>query len=221
MTNEHGSPAVIFFDTETTGLPKDFKASMADTDNWPRMVQLAWLIQDIQGQTLKERSYIIKPEGFTIPDEAAKIHSITQARALADGSTLRDVMVEFDGDLVSVPLGVCHNVPFDRSITGAERVRLGLPWGFHTAFKCTMAEGTNMCKLPCGPRGFKDPTLQELHTFLFGVGFEGAHDALVDVKTCARCYWEIQRRKNADPMGPAPQAWAGRTAPAKEATHAF
>lgn len=52
-----------------------------------------------------------------------------------------------------------------------------------------------MVKLPRN----KWPTLQELHTFLFGVGFEGAHDALVDVRACAKCYWEIQRRKNADP----------------------
>jgi len=214
-----GAPAVIFFDSETTGLPKDYKAPMSDTDNWPRMVQLAWLVHDIKGEVIRETSFIIKPEGFTIPDEVAKIHGITQTRALKEGVELGQVMRAFDSDLTSVPLAVCHNVPFDRAITGAERVRLGLPWGFTTAFKDTMAEGTNMCRIP-GPRGFKWPTLQELHTFLFGVGFEGAHDALADVKACAKCYWEIQRRKNADPRAAAPQADPAG-APAKEAAHAF
>jgi DNA polymerase III epsilon subunit-like protein len=193
--------AVLFADTETTGLPKDYKASVTDVANWPRMVQLAWLVQGMGGSTtFKKRSLIIKPEGFVIPAEASAIHGITQERAMDEGVNLADAMEEFDADLVALPLAVCHNAPFDRAITGAERVRLGRPWGFTTAFKCTMAEGTNMCRLP-GPRGFKWPTLQELYTFLFGKGFEGAHDALVDVEACARCYWEIQRRKNADPRG--------------------
>lgn len=189
------SPAVLFFDTETTGLPLDYKASIANTDNWPRMVQLAWLIHDINANLIQERSVIIKPEGFTIPVEVSAIHGITHERAMDEGIPLADVMEEFDADLISVPLAVCHNVPFDRAITGAERVRLNRPWGFHTAFKCTMAEGTAMCNLP----GRKWPKLQELHQFLFGKGFEGAHDALVDITATAKCYWEIQRRKNADP----------------------
>ncbi len=198
-----GTPAVIFFDTETTGLPKDYKAPLTDAANWPRMVQLAWLIHDVKGNRLSERNFIIRPDDFTIPAEASNIHGITQERALMEGVPLRDVMEEFDADLTSLPLAVCHNVPFDRAITGAERVRLGRPWGFHTAFKCTMAEGTAMCKLP-GGRPYKWPTLQELHTFLFGKGFDGAHDALVDVTATAKCYWEIQRRKNADPRQAVP-----------------
>lgn len=216
MKEKQGPPAVIFFDTETTGLPKDYKASMADTANWPRMVQLAWIVADVQGNVLKERSAIIYPKGFTIPDEVAKLHGITQARALAEGLDLAAIMKDFDADLVSVPLAVAHNAPFDRAIVGAERVRLQMPWGFTTAFKCTMAEGTNMCKLP----GNKWPKLQELHTFLFGVGFEGAHDALHDVRACAKCYWEIQRRKNADPTM-AVQTAATLTKAKEAPAHAF
>ena len=34
------------FDTETTGLPRDWKAPVTQTNNWPRMVQLAWLQYD-------------------------------------------------------------------------------------------------------------------------------------------------------------------------------
>lgn len=39
-------PYFLFFDTEATGLPKDFKAKAAADDNWPRLVQLAWIITD-------------------------------------------------------------------------------------------------------------------------------------------------------------------------------
>ncbi|MCX6741278.1 MAG: hypothetical protein NTY61_02675, partial [Candidatus Parcubacteria bacterium] len=34
----------LFFDTETTGLPKNWKAPIEDLDNWPRIVQIAWAI---------------------------------------------------------------------------------------------------------------------------------------------------------------------------------
>ena len=34
----------LFFDTETTGLPKNWKAPVTDTENWPRIVQIAWIL---------------------------------------------------------------------------------------------------------------------------------------------------------------------------------
>jgi len=33
---------------------------------------------------------------------------------------------------------------------------------------------------------------------LFEEAFEGAHRALVDVRACARCYFELKRRKIVD-----------------------
>ena len=38
---------IIIFDTETTGLPKDYKGSIYDSDNWPYIVQLSWIIVEI------------------------------------------------------------------------------------------------------------------------------------------------------------------------------
>tara|TARA_B110000908_G_C9962776_1_gene317636 strand:+ start:106 stop:219 length:114 start_codon:yes stop_codon:yes gene_type:complete len=34
---------ILFFDTETTGLPKDFNAPIEEVENWPRLVQLGYL----------------------------------------------------------------------------------------------------------------------------------------------------------------------------------
>lgn len=54
----------LFFDTETTGLPQRWNAPITDLDNWPRMVQLAWIMCDEKGNIIEERSDIVKPEGF-------------------------------------------------------------------------------------------------------------------------------------------------------------
>ncbi|KAF0237889.1 MAG: DNA polymerase III subunit [Prolixibacteraceae bacterium] len=42
----------LFFDTETTGLPKNWKAPVTDLNNWPRLVQLAYLLYDSDGNQI-------------------------------------------------------------------------------------------------------------------------------------------------------------------------
>ena len=37
---------ILFFDTETTGLPKKYDAPASNVDNWPRLIQLSWIICD-------------------------------------------------------------------------------------------------------------------------------------------------------------------------------
>ena len=51
----------MVFDTETTGLPANFNAPISDTDNWPRIVQLAWQIHDDMGELILHKDYIIYP----------------------------------------------------------------------------------------------------------------------------------------------------------------
>ena len=57
-----------------------------------------------------------------------------------------------------------------------------------------MKSMTDIMQLP-GPYGFKYPSLNELHNWLFGCSFEGAHDALDDVKATAKCFFELKRKK--------------------------
>jgi DNA polymerase III subunit alpha len=64
----------LIFDTETTGLPKRDNAPLTDFDNWPRLVQLAWQMHDPDVKILGSKNFIIKPDGFTIPYSAEKVH---------------------------------------------------------------------------------------------------------------------------------------------------
>ena len=56
----------LIFDTETTALPRDFKAPITDTDNWPRCVQIAWQLHDGMGNLIESKDYLIQPEGYDI-----------------------------------------------------------------------------------------------------------------------------------------------------------
>ena len=48
----------LFFDTETTGLPKNYKAPASDLNNWPRLVQLAYHLYDNDGNKISEGDHI-------------------------------------------------------------------------------------------------------------------------------------------------------------------
>jgi DNA polymerase-3 subunit alpha len=76
----------IIFDTETTGLPKSWNAPITDTDNWPRVVQLAWQLHDEMGRLIEAKDYLIDPDGFDIPYDSEQIHGISTALAATLGT---------------------------------------------------------------------------------------------------------------------------------------
>jgi len=184
----------LFFDTETTGLPKNYKAPITDFNNWPRVVQLAYLIYDEQGNELKTKDVIIKPDGFIIPKESSNVHGITTERAIAEGIDLKTTLKEFDEDINSVDILVAHNISFDEAIMGCEFLRNGFGNSISSKRKiCTMKSSTNFCRIP-GKYGFKWPSLSDLHIKLFGKNFDEAHNALADIRATADCFWELKRR---------------------------
>ena len=189
------APSLLFFDCETTGLPKIRYFSPEVADEWPHLVQLAWARYDIRGNAEDARCYIVRPDGFDIPPDSTKIHGITQAQALRDGRDLAEVLDEFL-DAAGAPgtTVVAHNVDYDRSVVGAELVRTRKPLGFlELPGVCTMKETTELCALPRpgGGSGHKWPTLEELHSYCFGYSYEGAHDAARDLEACARSFFRL------------------------------
>lgn len=186
---------IIVFDTETNGLPKNWKATMADVDNWPRIVQLAWAVFNEEGKQVRGQQHIIRPDGWAIPEEAAAVHGITQERAEKDGVSLDSALLLFIADYVDCHTLVAHNIDFDYRVVGAELIRTGIKAGRRIGKQvCTMQSSTDLCAIPGSYGKYKWPKLTELHETLFGESFDGAHEAMVDVLACGRCYFELVRR---------------------------
>jgi len=82
----------LFFDVETTGIPKNWKAPMTDTSNWPYVVQIAWQLYDKNRTLLEVQDHIIKPEGWEIPYASEKVHKISTERAKKEGKELKLVL---------------------------------------------------------------------------------------------------------------------------------
>lgn len=184
----------LFFDTETTGLPKDYNAPSSNVANWPRLVQLSWIITDELGNVKKTKDFIIKPDGFNIPDSSSKIHGITNEKANREGDDVSDVLDLFVSDINRSTIIVGHNINFDKKVVGAELIRLGeRDIIANKKSMCTMQLSTNFCKIP-GVYGYKYPSLQELYVKLFGSEFEDAHNSAIDIEATCKCFWELKKR---------------------------
>lgn len=196
---------ILFYDTETTGLP-DFKAP-SDADHQPHIVQFAALLVD--PVTRAERvavSLMVKPDGWFIPAEVADIHGITTEMAEMCGIDERIVADLFLDLREQADIEVAHNIRFDRRIMRIAALR-------HSAITreviekyesdverfCTMSESTAIVNLPPTEKmlaaGFnrpKSPTLTECVRHFFGEDLADAHNALADVRACARVYFHLR-----------------------------
>lgn len=193
MPRNLDSRRLVFFDTETTGLPLDYNAPATCVDNWPRLVQLSWIVANGQ-QIVRTEDHIVRPVGFVIPADAASVHGITQERALAEGEDLQSVLQLFARDLEDSQCVVGHNVDFDVNVAGAEFYRNDYENPFeHISRLDTMKSSVEYCKLP-GKRGtYKWPRLSELHRILFGCDFSNAHNSMADIKATFDCYWRLKQ----------------------------
>lgn len=198
---------ILFFDTETTGLPKKKKGGeMKDVENWPRVIQLAWSVGTLDGELISSTKHLIKPDGWEIPKQKFWIENgFSTEVSLLEGEGISDVIIPFVQDVEKCDFLVSHNMAFDHPILGAEMIRLGLRSSRKPVKICTKEASTNYCKIPHawdkekrpwmkGQKGYKWPKLSELHKHLFGTDFEGAHDALADVHALAKCFFELVKR---------------------------
>lgn len=182
---------IIFFDTETTGVPS--KKVPFNHPSQPHIVQIAALQHDEKRQVIGQLNFIIKPEGWTIPAEAAKVHGITQDIAEKYGIPLILAMASFNNMLKTAKLAVAHNLAFDNNICGIAYNRLNKPNQLKEMDKyCTMQSSIDVCKLPGRYGKPKWPKLQEAYVHFFNREFEGAHNAMNDVEACAEVYYKLQ-----------------------------
>lgn len=187
-TNSDSGKSILFFDTETTGLPINWRAPVSDIDNWPRLVSIAWAIHDQLGTKISEKEYIIRPDGFTIPANATKVHAISQAFAFNHGIDIDVVLREFYESAMKADYLVAHNMDFDEKVIGAEFIRKNIDNCMEGKQKiCTKDVSTAYCALPGG----KWPKLSELHYKLFNESFDDAHNAATDVSITAKCFWAL------------------------------
>ncbi|MEN7548405.1 3'-5' exonuclease [Rapidithrix thailandica] len=183
---------VIFVDTETSGLPKDWNKPYSAEKNWPFIVQIAWTVCTKDGNEIKYENHYIEDKDYEILEASRQIHGISHEFLQRHGKERREVMQRLLADLKKYnPLVVSHFIPLDYHMLGVGFFRAGLenPLQYMPKF-CTM----QLTYQFVGSPHQKFLRLGQLYTRLFQTTLENQHNALVDARATARCFFELQKR---------------------------
>ncbi len=203
---------IIFYDSETSGLPLWNLPS--EHPDQPHVTQLAAeLCIEETGETIAFMNRLIKPDGWTIPQELQELTGITMERAHAEGLPADVVLGEFIEMWKSADQRCAHNESFDMRMIRIELMRdpiySGLVVGKDQPFAdywksapayCTQGSSVKICNIPptakmvaAKRKGPKSPNLGEAYKFFTGEDLIGAHDAKVDIMACKAVYYGIKK----------------------------
>ena len=217
---------VLFFDTETSGLPHDEcrnTLSLVNKHMWPKIVQYSSITLDTETGSVESMSdYIVKVDDSVVLDgQSAEIHGITNLISKTQGVSIEKVLETFTQECENADLIVAHNLDFDKNmllkewydlISCDDKTKVHQFTNPYIKFKKTISKVKKLCTLKSniqrvnkkaiskkdGKEYVKWPTLEELHTHLFNEDLSDVnlHNALVDTMICARCWYNIEYNKD-------------------------
>ena len=208
---------LLFVDTETSGIPRDWSLPYSARGNWPHIAQLAWVVYTRDGGEVKAENHYIQPSDYNPNPAASSVHGLTPAFLRTHGAARQVVLQRLHRDLTHYrPLVVAHFMQLDFHMVGVSFHRVGLtnPLLGLPLF-CTMRATGPL--LRHSSQGFL--RLPELYQRLFREPQPRAHDALADAYAAARCFFEMRRqgiitpetmRKQGPPVGLLPPLPAAR-----------
>lgn len=175
---------IVVWDTETTGLLSHMAAGV---EYQPHIVELVAIKLNGNFQEIDRLNIRCKP-GIEIPEEAIKVHNITN-EDVANCKSFAAYFNEIANFFLGSNIMVGHNSLYDKMVLYYELVRLGktisFPWSIRTV---DTAEVTHQY---LGHR----LNLTDLHIHLFGEGFTGAHSASADCDVTCKCFVEMVKRE--------------------------
>lgn len=188
----------FFFDTETTGLVKHKLDPVHPQQPMP--VQIGMKLDDENRIERGAANLLICPhDRWIVGDKAAEVTGIDNKIADAYGIELESAIDAFLDMIQHADRVVAHNIAFD--LTVMRRAVYVYCQMTDQEYKdpfagkvlcCTMHNSTSIVKAPPYRNGaWKWPRLEECMRYFFNEELDGAHDALVDVRGCARVYYEL------------------------------
>ncbi|GAC1369665.1 MAG: hypothetical protein NVS3B25_04180 [Hymenobacter sp.] len=183
---------LLFVDTETSGIPRDWSQPYSSRKNWPHIAQLAWVVYTRDGQQVKAENHYVQPSDYDIDPVSGSIHGLTLEFLRKNGRSRYTVMQRLHRDLLHYqPLVVAHFMQLDFHMIGVGFFRAGLknPLELLPTF-CTM-RATGPLVRHSSQRYLR---LGELYQRLFDEPLQHEHDALADARAAARCFFELRRQ---------------------------
>lgn len=197
----------FLFDTETTGIPRA-KANPDDPPNakkrrgFPRaedleaydsarLVSIAWVVLDAAQNVIQQEYYVVRPDGFEIPESSTRIHGISQEHAMTYGMPLGVVLNRAHAALARAYNLIAYNVGFDVNVLRSEAIRAN-----HSPLVSAIDSKKQTCAMLMSQTHMAAPfwpKLADAYRYVFQRPIEDAHNAMGDVISTYKLYKAIQR----------------------------
>lgn len=188
----HLKDFLLFIDTETSGVPQRWDRPYADTQNWPSVIQVAWIICDSVGREIKRSSMYIFEKDIEITKESQRVHGINAEFLQQHGRRRKDVLRKLAYDVAKYPAVIIgHFIELDIHVLSSDYYRAQLKNPFiNQTFFCTMLDSKKYAINPA----VDYLRLPQLYEFLFDRTPEETHEAEQDAQLTAQCYLELRSR---------------------------
>lgn len=189
----------LVFDVETSGFWSNKKEANDNTQG--NIMQLAFQYYDDDRVCRHSLSTLLSPlnEGLICNDKAFEKHKIPMSACYDHGLPQRLSLGMFYHAAVKADCFVAHNSTFDVNMVKKHFMRIGADKYIDIFDKKpvidTMKTSIPIVKaLPKKYGKYKYPSLSECALYYWNEEIEGAHDALIDVKYCAKIFYELVDR---------------------------
>ena len=171
-------PGFLVIDTETNGLVD------------PRLAAISMIFVDADLRETCEIGRLVRPDGWTLSPEAAKVNGLTMERLETSGCAVIEPLIIFEVALAMGRTIVAHNAEFDLRVMRGElrRAKRG----------STMTPWRSVCTMLASRRLLGVGALGAAYHQATGRVLENAHDASADARACLELLRALYRAKGFD-----------------------
>ncbi len=186
----------LIFDCSSLAGKTDYKANFTETNAWPRLIHISWILLNEEYKPMSDADYIIADESVTIDSKSMEKAHIDAEDIQKKALPINEILDKFSEAVEQAEYIFSHNLNYNENILGAEYVRAKKSISMFSKKRfCLMEEGTYFCKIPGKGGGFKFPTLPELHASCFGQSYGPAGNARADVIAAARSFIKLMKTR--------------------------
>ncbi|OAQ42137.1 hypothetical protein A5893_03205 [Pedobacter psychrophilus] len=186
----------LVVDSETSGLPKKWDLPYSAPNNWPYILQLAWIIFNKNGEEIKRENHYINIKNVKISKASQNVHHLDYNFLTLNGKDRLEVMTRFATDLETYhPLIIGHFVELDFNLICAEFYRENIKNCINELpLYCTMMASKSYIKNP----SLKYLKLNRFYKTLFNKRPEILHDAIVDAELTSEIFFHLLKKNEID-----------------------
>ncbi|RKD92708.1 3'-5' exonuclease [Mangrovibacterium diazotrophicum] len=185
---------ILFIDIETSDMPQRWNAPTKKVDEWPYILQVAWIVCRDNGELVKRENFYIAQPDLEQEEIISRLSGITPQEYQVMSANRKIVLNTLAADFqIYKPLIVGHFMDYIKRMleVGFEREQINRNFQGLKKF-CTMIRTERKNTHIFG--GKKYLGLHELYEHLFDKKLPAQKNANVDVEALMDCFFELVRR---------------------------